>query len=411
MATLVLTLFLLQSDEELLKDLQAFTQVAPADERTLRAAVDQTLPRVAKVMHSSVPRRFSTKIVSRGEAARRLKAMLEREYPGDRLARLGAALKAVHLIEPGVDLEKEALALYAANVGGFYDPHDRTLYLLADQPAVVQQLVIAHELAHAVQDEQLGLERATREAMRSEDAQLALMAAIEGNAQAVAAAVISADAADEDGMLAALVAESTAVSASMAADSSGASPWLALQLSFPYAAGGELVRTLATKDDPAAGRLLSRLPSSTAQVLDPAAYRRNETPLRGSIGLSALLGGAERIYETTLGRANIDLLARIHGADSLGDGWRGDVLEVVRRGATQSAAWAVAFKEARQADAFAAFYAKLVGGKRRADAFAIDEKDGFVSAVILRGNITVVFDRVPLERWNATADAAGRALR
>jgi hypothetical protein len=211
--------------------------------------------------------------------------------------------------------------------------------------------------------------------------------------------------------MAGLVAESTAVSASMAADSSGASPWLALQLSFPYAAGGELVHSLTTKDDPAACRLLSRLPSSTAQVLDPAAYRRNETPLRGSIGLSALLGGAERIYETTLGRANIDLLARIHGADSVSDGWRGDVLEVVRRGATQSAAWAVAFKEARQAEAFAAFYAKLVGGKRRSDALAIEEKDGLVSAVILRGNTTVVFDRVPLERWNATADAAGRALR
>ena len=147
MPTVLLTLFLLQSDEELIKDLQAFTQVAPADERTLRAAVDQTLPRVAKVMHSSVPRRFSTKVVSRDEATRRLKAMLEREYPGDRLARLGAALKAVHLIEPGVDLEKEALALYAANVGGFYDPHDRTLYLLADQPAVVSVIAFRLRLA------------------------------------------------------------------------------------------------------------------------------------------------------------------------------------------------------------------------------------------------------------------------
>jgi hypothetical protein len=408
---LLLALFLLQSDDALLKDLQALTQLGLVDEPTLRATVDETLPRVAKVMHASVPRKFSTKIVSRAEAARRLKVMLEREYPGDRLARLGAALKAVHLVERGVDLEKQALGLYAANAGGFYDPHDRTLYLLGDQPAVVQQLVIAHELAHAVQDEQLGLERATHEAMHSEDAQLALMAAIEGNAQAVAAAVISADSADEDGMTAALVAESTAMSASMAAESSGAIPWLAFQLSFPYTAGGELVRALATKDDPAACRLLSRLPSSTAQVLNPAAYRRNEAPLRGSIGLSALLGGAERIYETTLGRANIELLSRLHGADPIGDGWRGDVLEVVRRGATQSAVWAVVFKEARQAEAFATFYAKLVGGRRQADALAIEERDGLISAVILRGNTTVVLDRVPLDRRDATTDAAGRALR
>jgi len=107
-----------------------------------------------------------------------------------------------------------------------------------------------------------------------------------------------------------------------------------------------LVRAVATKDDPAACRLLSRLPTSTAQVLDAAAYRKNEAPLRGSIGLTSLLGGGEPIYQTTLGRANIDLLTQIHGGEPLGAGWRGDVLEVVRKGAAHSAAWAIAFKEA-----------------------------------------------------------------
>ena len=165
MPALLLSLLLLQSDETLIKDLQALTLLAPTDERTLRAMVEQTLPRVAKVMHARPPKNPTVKIVSRAAAAGKLKAVLAREYPGDRLDRLGAALKAVRLIEPKVNLQREALELYATNVGGFYDPHDRTLYLLADQPAVMQQLAIAHELAHAIQDEQLGLERLTREAM------------------------------------------------------------------------------------------------------------------------------------------------------------------------------------------------------------------------------------------------------
>ncbi len=411
MLALLLSLFLLQSDEALLKDLQSLTPLAPADERTLRAMAEQTLPRVAKVMHASAPKKTTVKIVSRAAAAGKLKAVLEREYPGDRLARLGAALQAVHLIGPQVNLQQEALGLYATNVGGFYDPHDRALYLLTDQPAVMQQLAIAHELAHAIQDEQLGLERLTREAMRSEDAQLALSAALEGNAQAVAAEVIGADSADEDGVSGALIAESTAFSASLAAQSSGVNPWLALQLSFPYEAGATLVRAIATKDDPAACRLLSRLPTSTAQVLDPAIYRNNLAPLRGSIGLASLLPGTERIYETTLGRANLDLLARTHGAGPLAEGWRGDVLELVQKGAMQSAVWAIAFKEAYQAESFAKFYSKLLGAKDRVDGAGIEDKDGSVSGVTIRGSTVVIVIRVPIEQWNPIANAAGRALR
>src|SRR5262249_59828709 len=85
-------------------------------------------------------------------------------------------------------LQKEAVALYAKNVSGFYDPHDHVLYLLKDQPPSMQRMVIAHELAHAIQDEKLGLEQAVRASAGSEDAQMALAAAFEGNAQAVAAA-------------------------------------------------------------------------------------------------------------------------------------------------------------------------------------------------------------------------------
>ena len=403
MPALLLSLLLLQSDETLLRDLQSLSALAPTDERTLHAMVEQTLPRVAKVMRASTPKRPTVKVVSRAAAADRLKTVLAREYPGDRLARLGAALKAVRLIDRQIDLQQEVLEMYATNVGGFYDPHDRTLYLLADQPAVMQQLAIAHELAHAIQDEQLGLERLTREAMRSEDAQLALSAALEGNAQAVAAEVVGSESGDEDGMAGALIAESTALSASLAAQSSGVNPWLALQLSFPYEAGGELVRAVATKGDPAACRLLSRLPISTAQVLDPAIYRNNQPPLRGSIGLASLLPGTERIYETTLGRANSDLLARTHDGGRLAEGWRGDVLELVQRGAVQSAAWAIAFNEARQAEAFAKFYSKLLGAQDRTDGAAVEGK-GASSGAIVRGSAVLILIRVPTERWNAVVN-------
>lgn len=44
---------------------------------------------------------------------------------------------------------------------------------------------------------------------------------------------------------------------------------------------------------------------------------------------------------------------RTHDAGALAEGWRGDVLELVQKGAMQSAVWAIAFKETHQAESFA----------------------------------------------------------
>ena len=412
MLALALALLLAQSDELFEKDLRALvSEETPVDESSLRRMVDQVLPQVSKVMRLPAPRRLTTRVVSREEAGRKLLEVLKREYPGDRLARLGAALELVHLLEPDVDLQKEAVALYSKNVSGFYDPHDRALYLLKDQPASVQQMVIAHELAHAVQDEKLGLEQAVRASTGSEDAQMALAAAFEGNAQAVAATVLVSGIGDEAEALSSLLTDGVAAGASFAAQASGATPWLALQLSFPYTAGAQLISAISSKDDPVGSKVLSRLPASTAQVVDTRLYQVNETPLRGSIALARLIPGAEPFYETTLGRANVDLLGEIHAdGKSLGPGWRGDRLEVVQVGKARCAAWAIAFSQPAQADRFVASYARLIEAKAEGGGFRVIEGDRSVSGVSRWESTAVVLARVPAERAAAVEEAARRAL-
>jgi hypothetical protein len=411
MLALALALVLAQSDELSEKDLRALiSEEKTLDEPSLRRMVDQALPEVSLVMRLPAPRRLTTRVVSREEAGRKLMDVLKREYPGDRLARLGAALKLVHLLEPGVDLPNEAIALYSKNVSGFYDPHDSALYLLKDQPASMQQMVIAHELAHALQDEKLGLEQAVRASADSEDAQLALAAALEGNAQAVAAAVLVSGL-EEGEALSSLLSDGLGAAASLSAESSGATPWLALQLSFPYAAGTQLIRAISSKNDPGGTRVLSRPPASTAQVIDTRLYEINEKPLQGSIGLARLIPGAEQFYETTLGRANLDLLGEIHEAGkTLGEGWRGDRLEVVQVVKARCAAWVIAFSQASQAERFVTSYAQLIEARREEGGFRVMESDRSVSAVSRRDATAVVLARVPAERAAAVEEAARRAL-
>ena len=117
-------------------------------------------------MRLPVPARVDLKVVSRDEARAALLEVLRRDYPGDLLERLAESLAAVGLVAPGTDLRAEAQALYGGNVSGFYDPHRRLLYLLSDQPLAAQASIVAHELAHAVQDEAVRLDAAVFQGAR-----------------------------------------------------------------------------------------------------------------------------------------------------------------------------------------------------------------------------------------------------
>ncbi|MGZ3479578.1 MAG: DUF6782 family putative metallopeptidase [Myxococcaceae bacterium] len=400
-------------EEELIREAERMARLqasGAASAEDLRALVAEMLPRVGKVMHLPVPSHVDVKVISRDEARTALLEVLRRDYPGDTLERLSEALAAVGLVAAGTDLRAEAQALYGGNVSGFYDPHRRRLYLLSDQPLAAQTLIVAHELAHAVQDEAVRLDAASRKVRASEDAQLAFSAAIEGQAQQVASLVLAGEAGDAagDGLdLGSLLSEAAAASAAMAGGQSSV-PWLGLQLSFPYAAGGRLVAAIRTADDPAATSLLRRLPRSTAQVLDPALYRADERPREARLDLAAKLPGSAAAMATTLGAANLDLFGELHGAGELGQGWRGDRLETVRRGTQLCAAWAVAFASPDGASRLIKAWSTAVGGGTGAEAA---QPDGSRYVIRQSGSVAVLLENVPADHIGEIVAAAAAAFR
>ena len=415
----LVTLFLLgatsaraSDEEELLREAERMARLqgsGSASAEDLRALVAEMLPRVGKVMHLPVPARVDVKVISRDEARAALLEVLRRDYPGDTLERLSEALAAVGLVAAGTDLRAEAQALYGGNVSGFYDPHRRRLYLLSDQPLAAQTLIVAHELAHAVQDEAVRLDAASRKVRASEDAQLAFSAAIEGQAQQVASLVLAGEAGEAgDGLdLGSFLSEAAAASAAMAGGQSSV-PWLGLQLSFPYAAGGRLVAAIRTADDPAATSLLRRLPRSTAQVLDPALYRADERPREARLDLAAKLPGSAAGLATTLGAANLDLFGELHGGGDLGQGWRGDRLETVRRGSQLCAVWAVAYASADGASRLVKAWSTAVGGGTGAETA---QPDGSRYVVRQSGSVAVLLENVPADHIGEIVAAAAAAFR
>jgi hypothetical protein len=398
-------------EEELLREAERMTKLqggGAASREDLQALVTEMLPRVGKVMRLPVPSRIDVKVVSRDDARAALLEVLRRDYPGDLLERLSESLAAVGLVAAGTDLRAEAQALYGGNVSGFYDPHRRRLYLLSDQPLAAQALIVAHELAHAVQDEAIRLDAASSKVRASEDAQLALSAAIEGQAQQVAALVLAGEGGADEGLdMGSFLTEAAAASAAMAGGQSSV-PWLGLQMSFPYASGATLVAAVRTAEDPSATLLLKRLPRSTAQVLDPALYRADERPKEARLDLAGRLGGSTTVYATTLGAANLNLFGEVHGGGELGKGWRGDRLETVRQGGRLSAVWAVAFSTPDAAERLVKAWSAAVGGGKDAPAA---QPDGSRYVVRQSGSVAVLLENVPEESVAALVTGAASAFR
>lgn len=301
--------------------------------------VEELLPRVIKVMGLPGPKHLNLKILTREQA----QTWLERDVDVEQQRRLGEALFAIGLLPPGTALEALAPDFNRQNVSGFYDLRTHTLILLADQPDETQRPIIAHELAHAVQDANVELDKALKARSHSEDATLAFTTLLEGQAQATAALVMEQWLTDQhvkvDGM-AALLSDTRARSAAEAA-SQATVPWLGLQLSFPYVAGRELMAWVSTPDDVIGRALLRTPPASTAQLMTP---RSLAPPLERELHLEKLLPGAKKTLSTTLGRANLELLG-----EGLGVGWRGDRLEAVRLNGKTIVTWSIAFDTPAQA--------------------------------------------------------------
>lgn len=87
------------------------------------------------------------------------------------------------LIKKDTDLKKLFLNLYSEQIAGFYDNKSRELYVI-DNPKLSElesQIVISHELIHAVQDQYFDLTKLLTQ-NKNQDAILARMSLVEGEA-------------------------------------------------------------------------------------------------------------------------------------------------------------------------------------------------------------------------------------
>src|SRR5438874_1601608 len=266
-------------------------KLSPAQAEELFRSVDEILQFASKDTSFPIKHEVKRKLVSREEVEAFVSQHITEDEDAKRLRRSELVLKKFGLLPRDFDLGKFLVALLQEQVAGYYDPKTKTVNLLDWIEADLQKPVLAHELTHALQDQDFDLEKwekngPTVEWKRSADQQepdedeqkAARQAVIEGQGMLVLIDYILAP----TGRTATEVPE---IADAMKAGVMEGSPlfntaplYLKNLLLFPYRYGLDFERELlASRGQQAAfAGVLRNPPVNTRQIMQPDAYISGE---------------------------------------------------------------------------------------------------------------------------------------
>jgi hypothetical protein len=258
--------------------------------------------------------------MSRSDLARYLREVFDAEYSPAKARADERMLTAFGLLEPGVDLRALRARVMEENIAGFYDErpdHRRLFAVSADRRmSPANQLVLAHELRHALQDQYANLEaQIPDEVSDFDDRRLAWVSLLEGDATLVMERFLVRrlpGAGDAQRLLGASLPTP---------DVPGAPAVVRDQLVRPYLVGLDFVSALVDAGGwPRVEAAWRRPPDSTEQVLHIEKFVSREAPQV----VEAAPGppGGRLIAEGVLGELLIQTL--LGGATAPADGWGGD---------------------------------------------------------------------------------------
>jgi hypothetical protein len=260
-----------------------------------------------------------------GEQARREGLEeLDRKYPPERLAADEDIYKLLGLIDEDADLRDLSGSLFGEGVAGYYDPRDGRLRVVEGAGTgnrVLEEMVLAHELTHALEDQRFGLETEPS----TDDRTLARTALHEGSATALMYAYVQRHFSAEETLGGLL--------SSAFQDTGDLPPFLQAVVLYPYIGGerfvSELLRRAGGRWDLVDTAYELRPPSSTEQVLHPDAYFDADEPKPVRLRVGAVLGdGWERSHAGVWGELQTREL--LGGASRAAAGWGGDRYELWR---------------------------------------------------------------------------------
>jgi len=246
-------------------------------------------------------------------------------------------LKKFGLVPNDFDLAKNTVDLLTEQAAAFYDYDKKKLFITDSTPSDTREPVLAHELAHAIADQNYNLAKFIRQGRKSDDGSTARLAVMEGQATWLMSEFLARKVGQS-------LKDSPTLLAMMSSVNDGGSGqypvfdnsplYLRLSLVFPYTKGMLFQNAVHDKDSQYGfAEVFLKPPVSTQQIMHPEKYFAGVKPTEPDLPDPHLPKGYKSLVGGTLGELEHSImLEQFSGketAEKLAPHWRGSTFALV----------------------------------------------------------------------------------
>jgi hypothetical protein len=318
---------------------------------------------------------------TRDQALALMKAEIARDHTEEQL-RIGSITGAMTGVYPaGMDLKAETLKLLHSQVAGFYDPHGKQMVLVegaidsgfwnsaagfVTHQDIVGEMLLAHELTHALQDQHFHIEQMLEKVKDNDDRDLALKSVAEGDATLAGYGYVVGDL--DATAIDAILDRMNGLSGTVAAQSGKVPLGLSAPMIFQYAQGVRFVAQAYERGGWAAvDAIYSDPPQATLQIMNPDLYfdRRARLVQIDLTGYQSVLPDWTKVDDDTYGALLLKvIIQRNLGMTSpeiaLVGHWSGDRMIVLRKNRALTVLWIISFRDSAAAWRFGHDYSAIL---------------------------------------------------
>lgn len=309
---------------------------AAASPATEQAAVSEIMRELEKITGLKQRRPVQCERIPRSRVKDFLEQRVREQLKPEEIRAEELALKKFGFVPPDFNLRQAMLDLLSEQAAAFYDFRRKRLFMIEGPEGELQHSVLVHELAHALADQNFDLRRFIERARHSDDASLARLAVMEGQAHWLMSEYLARRAGQslkDSPVLVRMMSRAAELAAGQFPVWDAAPLYLKETLVFPYSRGMLFQHLVLESLGPEAFAVVFRRPpESTQQVLHPEKYLAGQRPEAVRPPEPRLGRGYRLLVEGTLGELDHAILLKQYGDDKragdLAPRWRGGVYRI-----------------------------------------------------------------------------------
>lgn len=313
------------------------------------ARIAKMLKKVAASRKLAPKRTVPGRTLDRSALLDRVKSHVAREVPKDAIQNEGYAMKLLGLVPSEFDYEAETYALLEAQLAGYYEPADGTMYMAADLDDDNAKATLAHELVHALQDQYWDLSTRSKYRKGESDLSATTSALAEGDATSAMFDVLLTGSGRSALDLPEEIFTEQIIQSVSQGPSARAPHAMRAALVAPYVYGTLFVHALRKRGGwDQVNRAWDHPPTTTEQLLHVDKWDANELAIEvAPPSYQALGAGFDAVDADTFGELGTRLTFAEWMDDALAviaaSSWGGDRASLVTRGNDVAMVWRIVF--------------------------------------------------------------------